>query len=33
LDSDVELLWWEFGGETLPWFFIFKYLCCVLHIC
>jgi hypothetical protein len=23
LDSNVELLGWEFGGETLLWFFMF----------
>jgi hypothetical protein len=27
LDSDVNFLW-VFGGEILPWLFIFKFLCC-----
>jgi hypothetical protein len=33
LDSDVKLLWWKFGGKTLPVFFIFKFPCCNLCIC
>jgi hypothetical protein len=33
LESDVESLWWDFGGKTLPWFFIFKFLHCDLCIC
>jgi hypothetical protein len=33
LDSDVELLSWECGGKTFPWFFMFKFLHCDSHIC